>query len=52
MPPANAVLVRDLFVPRTRIWDDRAVRRSLMALEAAEVLKIKPSSRLEEVVLA
>jgi len=52
MPPANAVLVRDLFVPRTRIWDDRAVRRSLMALEAAEVLKIKPSSRLEEAVLA
>lgn len=44
--------VNDLFVPGMRTWDEGAVHRSFMALEAEEVLKIKPSSRLEEDVLA
>lgn len=41
MPTANTHLVRDLFVPGTRVWDEQAKRRSLMAFEAAKVLKIK-----------
>ena len=52
MPKATAELVCDLFVPRTRCWDERAVHRSFIALEVAEVLKIKPSARLEEDVVA
>jgi hypothetical protein len=34
-------------MPGTRTWNEAAVRRSFMALEAEEVLKIKPSMRLE-----
>ena len=52
MPKATVELVCDLFVPRTRCWDERAVHRSFIALEVAEVLKIKPSARLEEDVVA
>jgi len=44
---AVVVMVRDLFVPGTRVWDEEAVRKSFMALDAVEVLKIKPSNRLE-----
>jgi hypothetical protein len=49
---AVVVMVRDLFVPGTRVWDEEAVRKSFMALDAVEVLKIKPSNRLENDVLA
>jgi hypothetical protein len=52
MPKATAERVCDLFILGTRVWDDRAVHKSFMAIEAAEVLKIKPSARLEEDVLA
>lgn len=51
-PTATAQRVCDLFVPGTRVWDEGAVRRSFMALEAAEVMKIKLSTRLQEDVLA
>jgi hypothetical protein len=49
---AVVVMVRDLFVPGMRVWDEEAVRKSFMALDAVEVLKIKPSNRLENDVLA
>jgi len=49
---AVVVMVRDLFVPGTRVWDEEAVRKSFMALDAVEVLKIRPSNRLENDVLA
>lgn len=49
---AVVVMARDLFIPSTRVWDEEAVRKSLMALDAVEVLKIKPSNRLENDVLA
>jgi hypothetical protein len=52
LPTTNVEMVQDLFVPGTRVWDERIVRNSFMALEAAEVLKIKPSSRLQEDVTA
>jgi hypothetical protein len=35
-----------------RSWDEGAVHRSFMALEVEEVLKIRPSSRLQDDVLA
>jgi hypothetical protein len=47
MPKATAERVCDLFIPGTRVWDDMAVHKSFMAIEAAEVLKIKPSAHLE-----
>jgi hypothetical protein len=47
LPAANAERVSDLFVPGTCTWDEDAVRKSFMALEAVEVLKIKPSACLE-----
>lgn len=52
MPRATAERVHELFLPGTRIWDEAAVYRSFMAIDAAKVLKIKPSSRLENDVLA
>lgn len=52
MPRATAEWENDLFTPGTRSWDKRLVRKSFMALEAAEVLKIKPSWRLEDDILA
>lgn len=52
MPSADAVLVCDLFVPGTRVWDERVVHKSSMALDAMDVLKIKQSARLEEDVVA
>lgn len=52
MPRSNVELVQDLFVPGTRVWDERVVRKSMMILEAEEVLKIKLSSRLEHDVTA
>ncbi|KAM0903185.1 hypothetical protein ACQ4PT_018813 [Festuca glaucescens] len=44
--------VQELFVPGTRIWDESKVCASLCAIDAGEVLKIRPSVRLEEDVLA
>jgi len=53
MPKATAAeKVNDLFAPWTRVWDEGAVHKSFMPLEAAEVLNIKLSIRLEEDVLA
>jgi hypothetical protein len=34
------------------VWDEEAVRNSFMALEATEILKIKPSTMLAEDVRA
>lgn len=52
MPRTDAERVSDLFVPGTITWDERLVRKSFMTLEALEVLKIKPSARLEVDVVA
>jgi hypothetical protein len=52
LPTTNVEMVQDLFVPGARVWDERIVRNSFMVLEASEVLKIKPSSRLQEDVMA
>lgn len=48
----DSLCARVLFLPGTREWDVREVQRSFMAFKVAEVLKIKPSSRLNEDVLA
>jgi len=34
------------------VWNEALIRSSFLALEAAEVLKIKPSNRLDEDVIA
>lgn len=52
MPRATAQRVSDLFLPGSRTWDEQQVSETFMALEAEEVLKIKPSVHLEEDVLA
>jgi hypothetical protein len=52
LPSATAARVNDLFIPGTRTWHEGVVHRFFMALEAEEVLKIKPSTRLEDDVLA
>jgi len=52
MPQATAVKVHDLFIPGTRNWDESVVRESFMMLDANEVLKIRPSVRATEDVLA
>ena len=52
LPTAEVDKVADLFIPGTRLWDEQEVRRSFLALEAEEVLKIKPSLRLQHDVLA
>lgn len=36
-----------LFVPGMHVWDERVVRNSFMALDAAEILKIKSGTNLE-----
>jgi hypothetical protein len=52
MPKATAERVHELFIPGTRVWDEAAVYGSFMVIEAAKVLKIKPSLHLEDDVLA
>lgn len=52
MERATAERVCDLFIPGTHVWDETQVHRSFLALDVVEVLKIKPSSRLEHDVLA
>jgi hypothetical protein len=52
MPDVEAEVVRDLFVPGTRVWDETKVRTSLIALDAMEVLKIKPGVNMESDVVA
>jgi hypothetical protein len=49
---AIAERVHELFIPGTRTWNIQAVQKSFMAIEVAEVLKIKPSDQLERDVLA
>jgi len=44
MPKATAVKVSELFISGTRVWDEKKVYNSFMTLEAAEVLKIRPST--------
>ncbi|RLM58143.1 hypothetical protein C2845_PM18G02140 [Panicum miliaceum] len=51
-PTADVELVCHLFIPGTREWDEEVVRNSFMALEATEILKIKPSTMLAEDVRA
>jgi hypothetical protein len=45
-------MVRDLFVPGTRVWNDVLVNKTFMALEEEEILKIKPGVSLSHDVLA
>jgi len=52
MPRTTVECVRDLFIPGTRVWNEALIRSSFLALEAAEVLKIKLSNRLDEDVIA
>ena len=51
-PSPGVEQVRDLFIPGTRTWDTELVRNSFLTLDGAEVLKIKPSERADEDVLA
>jgi hypothetical protein len=44
--------VHELFILGTRTWNIQVVQKYFMAIEVAEVLKIKPSDRLERDVLA
>lgn len=44
--------VYELFIPGTRVWDEQLVRSNFMALEAAEILKIKPGFSLNSDVRA
>jgi hypothetical protein len=39
-------LVCDLFLLGTRQWDEQAVRNTLCAIEAEEILKLRPGARL------
>jgi len=39
---ATANRVGELFIPGTREWDPNQLRRNFMALDVAEILKIKP----------
>jgi hypothetical protein len=51
-PGVQAELVCDLFVPGTRQWDSQLVRNSFCALDAEEILKLKPGTRMEEDMIA
>jgi hypothetical protein len=46
LPTVNVNRVHELFIPGTRVWDEQHVRRSFMALEAAEILKVKPNNSM------
>uniref|UniRef100_C6JRM0 Uncharacterized protein n=1 Tax=Sorghum bicolor TaxID=4558 RepID=C6JRM0_SORBI len=48
MPRTTVERVRDLFISGTRVWNEAVVFGSFMVLEVAEVLKIKPSTLIEE----
>jgi ribonuclease HI len=48
----QAELVRDLFIPGTRVWDVPKVKDVLLGFEAEEVLNIYTSMSLEEDILA
>ena len=52
MPRTTVERVRDLFISGTRVWNEAVVFGSFMVLEVAEVLKIKPSTLIEEDVIA
>jgi hypothetical protein len=43
---AQAEMVCDLFLPGTRQWDEQAIRNTLCAIEAEEILKLRPGGRL------
>jgi ribonuclease HI len=49
---ATANRVSDLFIPGTRVWDMRQLRKNFLALDIVEILKIKPSMRSEHDVVA
>ena len=44
--------VHQLFIPGTRVWDEQLVRNSFAVLDAEEILKLKPGSRMTDDVLA
>lgn len=44
--------VNELFIPGTRVWDEQKLRKSFMALDVLDIMKIKPSLRSETDVLA
>jgi hypothetical protein len=46
LPTTNVNRVHELFILGTRVWDEQHVRRSFMALEAAEILKVKPNNSI------
>jgi hypothetical protein len=49
---ATAERVSDLFIPGTRSWDMHQLRTSFTALDVADIVKVKPSMRLDQDVLA
>jgi hypothetical protein len=51
-PGTQLEKVSDLFIPSTRLWNEQLVHDSFCAFEAEEILKLKPSARLEKDVLA
>ena len=52
--PVNATVqyVDELFVHGTRTWDEELIRQSFTAIDAEEILKIRPGLRMEEDILA
>ena len=52
LPSAYVEKVCDLFVLGTRVWNTQLVMDSFLALDGMEVLKVKPSERAVEDVLA
>ena len=52
LPRADVEKVRDLFVPGTRVRNTQIVMDSFLALDGMEALKVKPSERAVEDVLA
>jgi hypothetical protein len=48
LPKENVDKVCELFIPGTRCRDEQQVRGSFCALDATEILKIKPGARLQK----
>jgi hypothetical protein len=52
LPGVMVEQVCDLFIPGSRQWDEQLVRNSSCARDAEEILKLRPSTRLNEDVVA
>lgn len=52
--PGNVTVQRvdELFVQGTRQWNESLIRQSFMAIDADEIMKIRPGVRMEEDVIA